>query len=86
MKKAVNYLGLTPLLLLMVAAVLTYLAPHLGWRAPQMGYVTEFLKTPFGFILCLVVPTLIFITVYIRIIRQFLNRDKTRNPSEITSR
>ncbi|MFC2070210.1 signal peptidase I [Chloroflexota bacterium] len=32
MKKAVEYLGYTMVVLLMVAAVFTYLTPHLGWR------------------------------------------------------
>ncbi len=86
MRKTVNYLGLPSMLLLMIAAVLTYLAPHLGWRAPDLGYVSLFLLTPFGFVLCLVVPTLVFSTVYVRIIRQYLARDKMQNSSEIASR
>lgn len=32
MKKAIGYLGLITAALIMVTAVLTYLAPHLGWR------------------------------------------------------
>ncbi|MFC2021126.1 hypothetical protein ACFLU1_05000 [Chloroflexota bacterium] len=85
MKKALGYLGLTMVLLLMVTAVLTYLAPHLGWRVPNLGYGTKFIKTSLGFVLCLVVPTLIFITVYVRIIWKFLHEDRTQNLSETTS-
>jgi len=175
MKKAVDYLGLTIVLLLMVAAVSIYLAPHFGWRVdavtsgsmepqlltgslvvtrpvesdaivvgdvitfrqrtvsenmithrvidighssplyfqtkgdassypdpftvqaqdiigkicfyvPYIGNITEFLKTPFGFVLGLVVPALIIIVVYIRSIWQVLNKDKKQNPNEIASR
>ena len=32
MKKAAGYLGFTVVILLMVAAVFTYVGPHLGWR------------------------------------------------------
>jgi signal peptidase len=172
MKKAANYLGLTIVLLLMVAAMLTYLAPHVGWRVdavlsgsmepqlltgslvvtrpvesdaivvgdvitfrpstaggnmithrvigighssplyfqtkgdandypdpftvpaqnligkicfhvPYLGYITEFLKTPFGFVLGLMVPALIVIAVYVRSIWRVLNKDKKQNLSEI---
>ena len=175
MKKAADYLGLTVVLLLMVVAAFTYLAPHFGWRVdavtsgsmepqlltgslvvtrpvesdsivvgdmitfrpstvgenmithrvigvghssplyfqtkgdandyrdpftvpaqnligkicfdvPYFGYITEFLKTPFGFVLGLVVPTLIIIVVYVRSIWRVLNKDKKQNPSEIASR
>lgn len=174
MKRAVEYLGFTSVLLLMAAAVLIYLAPHLGWRAdavlsgsmepqlkvgslliarpvepeaisvgdiiifrptsvgenlvshrvigighssplyfetkgdanyapdpftvparnlvgriwlhvPYVGYAAEFLKTPFGFVLGLVVPTLIIIAVYVRGIRRALSKDEKQNLDEVTS-
>ncbi len=174
MKKAVDYLGLTVVFLLMISAVFTYLAPHFSWRVdvvssgsmepqlltgslvvtrpvepdaivvgdvitfrlstvgenmithrvigighssslhfltkgdansypdpftvparnligkicfhvPYVGYITEFLKTPFGFVLGLMVPTLIIIGVCIRGIWQVLNKDKKQNPNEIVS-
>ncbi len=155
MKKATEYLGFALVIVLMIAAVLTYLAPHLGWRVdavasgsmepclkvgslvvtrpvnpeaiivgdiitfkpppigattithrvvsigeasplyfitkgdangrhdpfsvparnvvgkicfhvPYMGYVTEFLKTPWGFLLGLAIPALIVIAMYVR--------------------
>ena len=172
MKKAADYLGLTAVFLLMVAAVFTYMAPHFGWRVdaissgsmepqlptgslvvthpvesdaivvgdmitfrlstvsenmithrvigighnsplhfqtkgdandypdpftvparnligkicfhvPYVGYITEFLKTPFGFALGLVVPALIIIVVYVRSVWQVLNKHKKQNPNEI---
>lgn len=174
MKRAVEYLGFTSLILLMAAAVLIYLAPHLGWRVnavlsgsmepqlkvgslviarpvepeaisvgdiiifwpttvgenlvshrvisighssplyfetkgdasdtpdpftvparnlvgriwlhvPYVGYAAEFLKTPFGFVLGLVVPALIIIAVYVRSIRRALSKDEKQNPDEVTS-
>jgi len=175
MKRAVEYLGYTIVVLLMVAAVLTYLAPHFGWQVdavvsgsmepqlmtgsmvvtrpvepetivtgdtitfrpttagenlithrvigiglnsplyfqtkgdandypdplivpaqnligkicfhvPYVGYIIEFLKTPFGFGLGLVIPALIIIVVYIRSIWQVLNKDKKQSLNEIASR
>lgn len=174
-KKAANLLGLTAVLLLMVAAVLTYLAPHFGWRVdavssgsmepelltgslvitrpvepdaivvgdivtfrrgtvgentithrvigighksplyfqtkgdaniqpdpftvpaqnlvgricfhvPHVGYMTQFLKTPLGFILGLTVPALIVIVACTRSIWKALNRDKKQTAKEIVSR
>ncbi|MFC2022193.1 signal peptidase I [Chloroflexota bacterium] len=174
MKKAVEYLGFTSVILLMAAAVLIYLAPHLGWRVdavlsgsmepqlkvgslvvtrpvgpetivvgdiiifrpttvnenlvshrvisighssslyfrtkgdasaapdpftvparklvgricllvPYVGYAAEFLKTPFGFVLGLVVPALIIIVVYVRSIWRALSKDRKQNPDEVTS-
>lgn len=165
MRKAAEYLGYALMALLMVAAVLTYLAPHFGWRVnavlsgsmepslkvgslvvsrpvdpetvligdvitfrldqaavplvthrvdgighssplyfetrgdankspdpftvparnlvgkivlhiPYAGYATEFLKTPLGFVLGLLLPALIVIVMYLRDIWRFLNRDK----------
>ena len=175
MKKAAEYLGFTLIILLMAAAVLTYLAPHLGWRVntvcsgsmepqlkvgslviarpvepetisvgdiiifrpttagknpishrvigighrsplyfqtkgdasdvpdpftvparnlvgriclhvPYVGHATEFLKTPFGFVLGLVVPTLIIIVVYVRSIRRALSKDIKQNQDKVASR
>lgn len=163
MKKATEYLGFALVIVLMIAAVLTYLAPHLGWRVdavvsgsmePQLkvgslvvtrpvkpeaitvgdiitfkpttigktpithrvisidrnsplsfitkgdangrhdpfsvparnvvgkicfhvsyvGYVTEFLKTPWGFLVGLVIPALIVIAMYVRSIWQVLSK------------
>lgn len=174
MRKTAEYLGYSLMVLLMVAAVLTYLAPHFGWRVnavlsgsmepslqvgslvvsrpvdpetvligdiitfrldrtdvtlvthrvndighssplyfetkgdanespdpftvparnlvgkivlhiPYAGYATEFLKTPFGFVLGLLVPALIVIVMYLRNIWRFLNRDK-QSPNEVAGR
>lgn len=174
MRKAAEYLGYTLMALLMVAAVLTYLAPHFGWRVnavlsgsmepslqvgslvvsrpvapetvligdvitfrldqadvilvthrvndighssplyfetrgdantspdpftvparnlvgkiilhiPYAGYATEFLKTPFGFVLGLLVPALIVIVMYLRNVWRFLNRDK-QSSNEVAGR
>lgn len=35
-------------------------------HVPYLGYITEFLKTPYGYILGLAIPTVIIIAVYIR--------------------
>lgn len=43
---------------------------------PNAGYVTEFLKTPPGFFLGLVVPALIVIATYIKSIWQVVSRKK----------
>ena len=47
MKKAVEYLGLTIVILLMVAAVFTYVGPHFGWRVDAVlsGSMEPQLKT-----------------------------------------
>ncbi len=172
MRKAGEYLGVTLAILLMVAATLTYFAPHLGWRvdvlcsgsmepqlsagdlvvtrpvapeavlvgdiitfyptaahenlvthrvigiqehsplffqtkgdanalpdpfdvparnlvgkvgfhAPYLGYVTAFLKTPWGFLLALVIPGFILLTMYLRSIQQALRQDKERTLSKV---
>ncbi len=166
MKKTIEYLGFALVIVLMLAAVLTYLAPHLGWRVdavasgsmepyfkvgslvvtrpvspeaikvgdiitfepatiggtvityrvtgidrgslfyfitkgdangcsdaisvparnvvgkvcfhlPYAGYVTEFLKTPWGYLLGRVIPAIIIIAMYVRSIRQTLSKGKT---------
>ena len=165
MKKAAGNLGFALAILLMVAAVLTYFAPHLGWRVdavlsgsmepqlkvgsvvvicpvepetiavgdiiafhpmgvdetmvshrvmgieegtplyfrtrgdanedadpsavpaqnvvgkirfhiPYLGYITQFVKTPLGFVLALVIPGLIIIAMYVRSIRRVLTSGK----------
>lgn len=172
MKKAADYLGFAIVVLLMAAAVLTYLAPHFGWRvdavssgsmepqlkvgslavtrpvepatieagdiitfrpttvgenlishrvidirqasglyfvtkgdannspdpftvparnlvgkicfrAPYLGYVTEFLKTPWGFMLAVVIPGSIIIALYIGSVWQALTRDSKKRPDEV---
>ena len=45
-------------------------------HAPYVGYVTEFLKTPWGFLLGLVIPALIVIAMYVRSIWQVLSQKK----------
>ncbi len=162
MKKVVKYFGFALVIVLMTVAVLTYLAPHFGWRVdvvasgsrepyfsvgslvvirpvspeavkagdivafkpmagktliihrvvsiekgslyyfvtrgndsgssgavslparnmvgkicfhvPYVGYVTEFLKTPWGFLVGLVIPGLIVIAVYVRSIWKVLSK------------
>jgi len=86
MKKIAGYLGLIVALLVMVTAVFTYLTPHLGWRVPNLGLITSFLETLPGFLLGLIVPTLLFIILYAKIIWRLLHEDKTQNLSEITNR
>ena len=174
MKKTAKYTGLVILVILMVAAVLTYLAPHFDWRVdslysgsmepqlkegslvitrpvapdtiavgdiitflptgsgddpithrvihietnsllhfttqgdanngkdpstvshhnllgkvclyiPYLGYVTAFLKTPWGFIVALVIPSLAIIAVYIRSIRGLVSsKEKKEIPDSVT--
>ncbi len=55
------------------------------FHIPYVGYVTEFLKTPFGFVLGLVVPALLIIVICIRSIWQALNKHNKQNPNEIMS-
>ena len=174
MKKATCYSGLIILILLMVAAVGTYLAPHFGWRVdavisgsmepelkigslvvarpiepesivpgdiitfylqgtsdtavthrvinvkhnsplnfetrgdaneqpdpfivpardllgkiclhvPYLDYVTEFLKTPYGYILGLAIPTAIVIAVYIRSVYVVISNGIAKKTSELSS-
>ena len=170
MKKAAGNIGFALVIVLMAAAVLTYLAPHLGWRVnavlsgsmepqlkvggvvvsrpvgpeaiavgdiiifrptavgenlishrvigveeksplyfktkgdandtpdpflvparnvvgkicfhvPFLGYATQFLKTPFGFLFALLIPGLIIIMMDIRNVRRLLveGREETRD-------
>jgi len=166
MKKAMEYFGFVFVTLVMLVAVLTYLAPHLGWRVdtvgagsleprlktgalvvtrpidpdriavgdiitfapasgntvithrvididrgsflyfitggdtggrtpsfsvpagnvtgkiclqlPYLGYVTSFLKTPWGFLVGMVVPALFVITAYVRSILKIVRKDKEK--------
>lgn len=172
MKKAAEYLGFALVVLLMAAAVFTYLSPHFGWRVdavlsgsmeprlqvgslvvtrpvapeaivlgdiitfrpstvgenlithrvigigrssslhfetkgdandspdpftvparnlvgkvcfytPYWGYVTEFLKTPFGFLFAIVIPGLTIIAVYITNVWRALTTDKKERPDKV---
>ncbi len=172
MKKAAEYIGYTILVLLMAAAVFTYLAPHIGWRVdavvsgsmeprlkvgslvvvrpvepetvavgdiisfrlpeldetmvthrvtgikhnsplyfetkgdanenpdpftvpvrdlagkvclhvPFLGYFTEFLKTTYGFTLAVVVPGLVFITLYVINICQEITRNRRKRLNKV---
>ncbi len=174
MKKAACYSGLILLVLLMVAAVGTYIAPHFGWRVdavisgsmepelkvgslvvarpvepgsitpgdiitfylkgtsdtavthrvidvkhnsplyfetkgdaneypdpfivpagdllgkiclhvPYLGYITEFLKTPYGYIIGLAVPTAIVIAVYIRSVYVVISNGTGKKTGELSS-
>lgn len=165
MKETAKYVGLTILVLLMIAAVFTYLAPHFGWRVdtlssgsmepqlkvgslvvtqpvapetvvvgdiitlrtatvaespithrvigiqsnpslhfttkgdanssrdpfdvparnlvgkvcfhvPYLGYVVEFIKTPWGFVLALVIPSLTIVALYVAAILRFFTRER----------
>ena len=167
MKKTAKYTGMAILLILMVAAVLTYLAPHFDWRVdslcsgsmepqlkegslvitrpvepdtiavgdiitflpttsdddpithrvihietnsllhfttrgyanngkdssivsprdllgkvclhiPYLGYITEFLKTPWGFMVALVIPSLAIITIYLRSIWRLVSSERKK--------
>jgi signal peptidase len=53
------------------------------FHVPYAGYVTEFLKTPWGFLLGLAIPALIVIAMYVRSIRQVLSKKKV---DEVASR
>jgi len=44
------------------------------FHAPYWGYFTEFLKTPFGFVLAVVIPGIIIITMYVGSVWQTLSR------------
>ncbi len=46
------------------------------FKAHYVGYVTGFLKTPWGFLLGLVIPGLILITMYITSIRRMLRKNR----------
>ena len=174
MKKAAEYLGYTIVVLLMAAAVFTYLAPHFGWRVdavvsgsmeprlkvgslvvvrpvepetivmgdtitfrltgvdetvvthrvigirhssplyfetkgdandspdpftvparnlvgkvclrvPFLGYFTEFLKTPYGFMFAVVVPGFIIITVYAINLWRAITKDGKKRPNKVVS-
>ena len=52
---------------------------------PYAGYATEFLKTPLGFVLGLLLPALIVIVMYLRNIWRFLHRDK-QSSKEVAGR
>lgn len=51
-------------------------------HAPYLGYATEFLKTPFGFVLGLVVPTLIIIALYIINVRRVITGYGKKGPDK----
>ena len=171
MKKAIEYLGFIIAVVVMVAAVFTYLAPHFGWRVdavltgsmepelkvgslvvtcsvepkdvelgdiitfrqntagknpishrvigivgnspsyfetkgdangspdpfkvsarnligkicfhiPSVGYFTEFLKTPLGFIFGLVIPGLVIIILYISNVWRAITKSGKRGPDK----
>jgi signal peptidase len=175
MKKAVEYLGFIIVVIIMVSAVLTYLAPHFGWRVdavlsgsmepqlkvgslvvtrpvepeeievgdiitfrpttvgenlishrvvgiagnsplqfetmgdasdkpdpftvpaqnlvgeicfhvPSVGYFTEFLKTPVGFLFGMVIPGLIIIALYISNIWRAITGDSKQRPEEVAKK
>jgi signal peptidase len=44
------------------------------FHVPYLGYVTEFLKTKYGFLLALVVPSLAVIALYVRTVWRVLTR------------
>ncbi len=52
------------------------LVGRLFFKAHYVGYVAGFLKTPWGFLLGLVIPGLIIITMYITSIRQVLRQNR----------
>lgn len=174
MKKAIEYISLTIAIIIMIAATLTYLAPHFGWRVdavcsgsmepamkvgtlavtrpidphdievgdiitfdpkgvtlseflvshrvievrensplyfktkgdandnadpfivpaanvvgkidfhtPYLGYVTQFLRTPAGFLLALVIPGLLMITMYAISVQKMLRDKKLMSPHSV---
>ncbi|MFC1987566.1 signal peptidase I [Chloroflexota bacterium] len=50
----------------------------IGWHIPFLGYATQFLKTPPGFLLALVIPGLAIIVTDVRNIRQVLIKEKKK--------
>lgn len=53
------------------------------FHTPYAGYVTAFLRTPWGFLLALVIPGLIVIAMYIRSIQRMLCSDKKAISSKV---
>lgn len=49
---------------------------------PSIGYFTEFLKTPVGFVFGLVIPGLIIITLYVNSLWRALTRDGRGKPDK----
>ena len=54
-------------------------------HVPYWGYFTEFLKTPLGFLLAVVIPGSIIIVVYIISIWQAIARNKRRVPDKVVN-
>jgi signal peptidase len=52
---------------------------------PYLGYMTEFLKTPYGYILGLAIPTVIIIAVYIRSVYAVITNSINKKTSELSS-
>lgn len=52
------------------------LVGRISFKANYMGYIAEFLKTTWGFLLGLVIPGLILITMYITSVRRILRKNR----------
>ncbi len=52
------------------------LVGRICFKAHYVGYIAGFLKTPWGFLLGLVIPGLILITMYITSIRRMLRKNR----------
>ncbi len=59
------------------------LAGKVSFHAPYLGYITEFIKTPWGFMVALVAPALAILALYIRIIRRSLSRGNRGRPDRV---
>ena len=53
------------------------------FNVPYLGYATEFLKTPLGFTLTVVIPGLIVIAVYVTNLWQALTRDSKKRRDKV---
>jgi len=58
------------------------LVGKVSFHVPYWGYFTEFLKTPFGFLLAVVIPGSIITVVYIITVWQAIARNKKQGPDE----
>jgi len=59
---------------------------RIWFHVPFLGYVTEFLKTPFGLLLALVIPGLTIIAMDIRSICETLTKGRKERQVKVVSR
>ena len=59
------------------------LVGKVNFHMPYWGYFTEFIKTPFGFLLAVVIPGSIIIAVYVITIWRAVARNKKQGPDRV---